>query len=379
MKKTVGILLIALFLRMPACALGEGTAGASLTWKEELPQGQSAVSIEATVAIPTGDAAGVWDVAPATVTENQAYALMRALFTQSNPPQAAYGPVEDYAAEDQDKRMYAIHYDEEQDGQYRVLDVSYIQRLDAAGSALAQYSNIEEASNGAELQSSLQKASGTLPGVRMTMEEAIAETSKVIRQLEPEFTLFMAGSLGREAENSAERKNPETIPHMYGLIYTRSIAGIPILYHYGSSEELPLTLNGLDMPQEFIAVMVGDNGIAELVYQGAIRIGDAVQKKVALLGFEQIQAIAREKLTDLVTSGSGQREKGSLHIHSVIFGYRYVAADDGTGRILLTPAWNFYGTYRSVDRQGKASANAAEDISLCVLTLDAQTGDVIPE
>lgn len=378
MKKVICLLFAVLCNLYPVAALGNGLAGTAMHWEEQFALDKAVVRMDAAVDTPALDTLSVWEVAPAIIEKN-VDELYSELFQVLNFQKQEYQLVEDYASEDRERSLYEMNYaQEDKEGYYKVLTFSYIKRLSFTGMANVYYS-YDALSNGADFQSALKKAGETLPGMQRSLHEVVEEATEVVGRFAPEFELFMAGSLTREALTAVEKRDPDTIPKMYGLIYTRRVDGIPLLYHYASSEELPLSYEGLDMPDESISIMIGDRGIADLHYEGALQRKGVLQAQVGLLSFDRIKEIAREKLLAIANAKSDGIYKAETQISSVRLGYQLTALADGTGRMALIPAWNFYGGTAVYDQSGSlvTGCDTSDCISVCQLSLDAATGDVL--
>lgn len=375
MKRVIHLVVFVLLCSYSIGAKAEG----SMLWKEQLTINKHTLSVDASMDMIGDKEFSVWDVAPGIVTEGDAQTMANALFKTSGSPRKPYSLISDFAAEDKALLMYGISYVHPQDGNienYEYLNLNYYKRFDASATAWIRYA-CEVKSNGADFASSLRKADGdTFPGLNKSVEAIAQETTAIIKLFAPDFELFMVGSLGREALTTLEKKNPTTIPRMVGLVYTRKLKSMPILYEYNTGSEPPIVYAGIDLPSEAIVVMAGDKGIAELTYDGVLAVKGKLQSNVSLLSSEQIQSIAKKELLSSLSSRDSDKNQLEMHINSIRLGYRLVKADDSSGRIVLTPAWNFYGGIRKSGHMGYNTTefDTTNSVSFCQLSLDAITG-----
>jgi len=379
MKSLLCLLLVALFLAYPLPVLCEAGESLPMLWQEQTTQEMGTVIIDAAVTLPLYDTLPVWEISPDILTKETVHSIAKALLESEDIPEKPYGPSKDFSSSDAAIISFDVQYVKEEEGGAAVLSAWYLRRLSITGSAFAHYS-CSAKDNRADFASALKKADGTLHGMNKSMDAVILETSKIVKRFAPEFELFIAGSLGREAFTRQEKENPDLIPQMVGLVFTRKMEGIPVLYRY--APENNVNYQGLELSGESIMLMAGDNGIAEMVYEGAMRIDSTLPEEAALLDFAKVKEIAKKQLSDILFSMMTGEQKVDLIVNAIVLGYQTVASEDGSDRILLTPVWNFYGGTRIYDANDKVLAgNDLADcgVALCLLTLDAQTGHVLPQ
>ena len=140
---------------------------------------------------------------------------------------------------------------------------------------------------------------------------------------------------------------------------------------------------------ERLRVVIDDKGIRSVQHEGPVSVpGEALRADSQLLGFQKIQAIAREQFTqgkfslggeDLLNEHSSYL-KGKLWIDRVELGYARVKQPNG--RYALTPAWDFFGYWAMQyddENQGPFNTYSAQGDKgrYSVLTIDAVNGTII--
>ena len=350
-------------------------ASSTALWREEKTQKGLHIFIDAQMDIPEDRRYGIWDIAPGVVSEVEAQRISNVLFRRNNSPLQHFAPAKDFESADKALSLSILKYALAQDNQTQNVEVLNFYNYARSGTTATSriYYSCEARSNGADFSSSLLRTEvDTLRGYEKSIETIINETAATIRQIAPGFDLFSMGTLSREATTDSERKNPESIPKMIGLVYTRKVKDLPILYQYNEDTAPSLVFAGLTQPSEYIKVMVGDKGIAEMVFEGYLAVGSELQSNVALLTSKEIQQIAKDELGKWIWRHYGKDAAGELHINSVRLGYYIQNAEDNSGRSILIPAWNFYGNFGKMHGQRD---NAAQ--SVCFLSLNAVTGEVL--
>jgi len=323
--------------------------------------------------IPEDQRYGIWEVGPGVVSEVDAQGIANVLFQRNDSPLQRFMPANDFESVDKALSLNVLNYvvaQGERTENTEVLNFYEYSKLGKSATSRIAYS-CEARNNGADFASTLWRAEvDTLRGYEKSIETITNETTAIIRQIAPGFELFSMGILSREATNESERKNPESIPKMIGLVYTRKVQNLPILYQYNEDTAPNLVFAGLTQPSEYIQVMAGEEGIAEMVFEGYLTVGSILQSDITLLTTKEIQQIAEDELGKWIWRHYGKDAAGELYIDSVRLGYRIQNAEDNTGRSILIPTWNFYG---NLGRRHSQRDNSSQ--SVCFLSLNAITGE----
>ncbi|HPK14519.1 MAG TPA: DUF6034 family protein [Clostridia bacterium] len=208
--------------------------------------------------------------------------------------------------------------------------------------------------NGTEyIYNGFENPTGDLP-LETTRDEAVARATELVERLgATDFVLAAVGKttrLGSEYDiSSDEYQNTQA----YSVVFMRMLEGVPFGYcsidQYSGGEEEDDVSRRLPA-YERIMVIVDDGGVANVFWNGNMKIGTLLNANVALLPFDDIVARATEQLklqcSYLQDTGSVEGTLGVTHFDLVItraeLKFMYVRQQNSLDFITV-PVWDFYG------------------------------------
>lgn len=130
----------------------------------------------------------------------------------------------------------------------------------------------------------------------------------------------------------------------------------------------------MNFPYETLRLVVTDEGVVNGRYESPYEIGTALQGDVQLLPFERIMNVARQILP-LKYVWLEDSYEIRIHIDRIALGYTRLDFKDDMYRYMLTPVWDFFGTYEYYRNGERVNYFPADFNSL--LTINAIDGTVI--
>lgn len=213
-------------------------------------------------------------------------------------------------------------------------------------------------------------------GCRYTREEAIALAWEAAQIIAPELTEISCGVINQ----GFEPINYENTDEAYLVCFTRRVDGIPVTYSMQECVMLDEDENGdpiiyrMNFPYETLRLVVTDEGVVNGRYESPYEIGTVLQGDVQLLQFERIMNVARQILP-LKYVWLEDSYEIRIHIDRIALGYTRLDFKDDMYRYMLTPVWDFFGTYEYYRNGERVNCFPADFNSL--LTINAIDGTVI--
>ncbi len=236
--------------------------------------------------------------------------------------------------------------------------------------------------------------------LKTTKEEAIAQASDIVNRLGAGYMEYAGCATGlvydeREFGGFPAEFDPQ-IPQAYLVYYTRTQDSVPVTYDLrASSGSLPDNAYSAPVSYERITVMVEDTGVTNVRWQAPIGITNASAPNNKIIPFEDIVALAKEKLSfyyavyeegqQPAASGyaaaqasspidNGSVVSNSIHIQNITLGLMQLPVKNENSWQLV-PVWDFFGYYETEYQSGVSVMHYMNDKS--ILTINAVTGSVI--
>lgn len=236
--------------------------------------------------------------------------------------------------------------------------------------------------------------------LKTTKEQAIAQANGIVSRLGAGYMEYAGCATGlvydeREFGGFPAEFDPQ-IPQAYLVYYTRTRDSVPVTYDLrASSGSLPDNAYSAPVSYERITVMVDDTGVANVRWQAPIGITNASVPNNKVIPFENIVALAKEKLSfyyavyqdneQPMVSGyamaqpsspvdNGDVVSNSIHIQAITLGLMQLPIKN-ENRSQLVPVWDFFGYYETKYRSGASVMHYMNGKS--ILTINAVTGSVI--
>lgn len=179
---------------------------------------------------------------------------------------------------------------------------------------------------------------------------------------------------------------------MMEFYYERTVDGIPINYtyepmYYAAGDDVHEAEGGAQShwQQECLKVSNISGGL-NVWYENPIKVSDYSDEKLFLLPFEEIMDIFENTIASKMMgpngrwvkdlnqyTGSKDGAKVNVEIDRIKLGYMCIPDGDNANQGILTPVWDFYGTWG----YELPEADIENDNSISLLTLDARDGTVV--
>lgn len=183
-----------------------------------------------------------------------------------------------------------------------------------------------------------------------------------------------------------------TTKDMTEFYYERVVDGFPVNYtyepmYYAAGEEVYEAEGGVQSHWQQECLKISDiSGGLNVWYENPIRVSDYSDEKLFLLPFEEIMDIFENTIASKIMgpdgrwtrdlnqySGSRDGAEVNVEIDRIKLGYMCIPDGDNANQGILTPVWDFYGTW-GYKLPGVVIEN---DSSISLLTLDARDGTVV--
>ena len=190
-----------------------------------------------------------------------------------------------------------------------------------------------------------------------------------------------------ELKASFEQSKDTPVPMAYHFTFFRQIDGVPL---YSVSWSGVDTEHRPEVRDEWLSIVISDEGVNSAVYWDPAVVGEPIQKGVELLPFERIMDVATSILPlksmsrESTVTKDGQPNprydaKETVYtIDRITLGYMRVLKQDDPSSFLIVPVWDFWGSgqQRMHDITG-GWGDWSETDNDTLLTVNAMNGLVI--
>ena len=209
--------------------------------------------------------------------------------------------------------------------------------------------------------------------VEITKDDALQEAEKFLSDISINDMQVNAYTVGVVSKNGLHDDIDDFIQQCHMFFFTRVIEGIPITYTEFDSHAIPDDESFNRIPSsEYIIIAVDDEGVALFDWRGMTDVADVQQHEVDLVAFDDVVNSATQHMKNKFAMNEN-KEKYTVEISRVVFGYMNVLQKNNNDYNLLIPVWDFFGT---VNIGGSASAKEYAGYD-SVVTVNALNGSII--
>ncbi|MEG2625739.1 MAG: DUF6034 family protein, partial [Christensenella sp.] len=148
----------------------------------------------------------------------------------------------------------------------------------------------------------------------------------------------------------------------YVLYYMRT-CGLPTNY---VSNTLSASTYNFSWPQEVLTFYIDDQGVSEILYDSPTEFTETESEAVKILSFDEIMDIF-QKQTIISTFTPPQGDEGIIghkfDVTKIKLGSARVLVDINSGRYRYVPAWDFYGTWTYIYKEGSQYIQGVDENS----------------
>lgn len=220
---------------------------------------------------------------------------------------------------------------------------------------------------------------GDIDGFNTTYKEAKAIAENAVSLLGLDYLSVTHSAKGVDYVNSGDNiartgkytdfSKLDYTDRYYVFYFTRNIDGVSETH---SSNGIALkNRHDEPWPYERLFVEVDDDGIREISWEGGgTKLSDQISDSCELLSFEDVMKIATEQLSigniafDNSQIGENIYEnlvKMNLYIDEIVLGYTRVKLSDDSGRYVMIPVWDFFGSHEGTEHYKDRDSNYEEE------------------
>lgn len=225
-------------------------------------------------------------------------------------------------------------------------------------------------------------------GVAMSIDDAEAVAANVLCQLGLT-NMHMAGAFTGSEFNFNEMSQLEYNDNnqCYVLCFTRVIDGIPLTYVRQSDGETDSEepVYAPSIPKECITFFINDSGVIKFEWCNPYEEIETISENIALLSFEEIQAIFMKHMImrgDEIAKyyGKGKYEVISdvINVYKVTLGMMVIAEKNKPSSYICIPVWDFFvTTHREYKEDPFNGVPRRPRVAYSILTINAIDGSII--
>ncbi len=238
----------------------------------------------------------------------------------------------------------------------------------------SNYTNYDKAAN------EVLSVNDTPVGVKMTREQAVAQgeemlsklgvTNMTLTQIAPVFSTFYGIQAIRDKQ-------------AWQLLYVPAVKGISVNLRRALGTDISNSIVGTNgnapmYYNEVFTLVIDDEGMHFLTWQGAMELQDTVTESAKLLPFNEIQERIKEQLPRQYSDSNikAAYPTNIVHVTKLELGLMRVRVKNAPDEYMLTPVWDVIG-YTDVNNSTGAAKVDPQNHIITLLTLNAMDGSVV--
>lgn len=133
----------------------------------------------------------------------------------------------------------------------------------------------------------------------------------------------------------------------YQVYFTKTYYGVPSNYAANGGETNEYVF---DYAEEVIRISVNDDGIIGIMWDSPSKEAEILSENVELLGFSQIQEIARKQLEHRFAWQEGEENVAEkrVNVNDIKLGMMRISMPNMVDEYMVIPVWDFYGYFEEV-------------------------------
>ncbi|MEG2264895.1 MAG: DUF6034 family protein [Acinetobacter sp.] len=226
-------------------------------------------------------------------------------------------------------------------------------------------------------------------GCKYSIEEATRMAMELAAKIAPDLTMNAFGIL--PGINIVTSSNPppdgsakvEDFPYGYGLIFTRTIDGIPVSVTRNQSAGNLDDSYSPPFVVEQLSIAISNVGVDNVRYDNPYEIKSILQESVPLISFDQVMSTALEIMPLKIVSMEGLNElitkvDNDVTIHHIKFGFMRVRMRNQPERYEMIPVWDFFAsTIKRSFYRDEWHTNYDYGLTESLLTINATDGTIV--
>lgn len=381
MKRFVCLLLV---LYLPLTALAE-SAPAHVAEQLYSNTGYTSITIDADVIVPEAQNIPRYQVKLREFTETEVMAMAHALFSnRSYTGDDAYQDANDYNSGRRFSRSMRLktteYIDTRRGAELPLYSLYAYTGYDMDGvTPNYVYASLEQAQVLGE-----GNFYGTMPneieaipeqglvGCNLSLEAARTQVDAAVQAFAPWLTRSAEGVMWADTIPGDNEDVYGKHHQGWAFVYTRDLP-LPLNYEITS----PSNSYGLRIPDEFLRIVVDDEGIQGMRYEMPLEIVQTLEVNCALLSFDQIMDVSRTIFPLRYAYYEGSYKDIRININRMTLGYMVVLSRNSSDYCEVIPVWDFFGTAEMRQETAGEVVVTWDNPYESLLTINAIDGTVI--
>lgn len=159
-----------------------------------------------------------------------------------------------------------------------------------------------------------------------------------------------------------------TMNQAYGFWFTRGVNGVSTTMDLTDSN--PWLTSSYQYERAFL--LINDKGVNELNWTSPMRVTGTVSSNAQILPFDRVLTRFKAQFFDRYALSNPAVDHATFTINRITLGLMRVQVKDASGKYMLIPVWDFYGS-----ASGKTNAAASGHTLHSFLTISALDGSTI--